>query len=35
MLNCDVPNICVLILCVGWYLLGLRIGKESREDGSD
>lgn len=31
MLNCDVPNICVFMLCVGWYLLGLRLGKENNE----
>ncbi len=30
-MNCDVPNLCVFILCVGWYLLGLRIGKEIKE----
>lgn len=29
MWNTDVPNICVFLLCVGWYLLGLRIGKEN------
>lgn len=29
MMNCDVPNLCVFILCFEWYLLGLRIGKES------
>ena len=32
MMNCDVPNLCVFILCIGWYLLGLRIGKENEED---
>lgn len=28
----DVPNICVFMLCVGWYLLGLKIGKEEKGD---
>lgn len=32
-MNCDVPNICVFILCVGWYLLGLRLGKEHDDNG--
>lgn len=26
MLTCNVPNVCVIILCVGWYLLGVKIG---------
>ena len=26
----EVPNVIVVLLCVGWYLLGYRIG---REDG--
>ena len=30
---CDytVPNICVIILCFGWYLLGIKIGKDIKE----
>lgn len=32
MWNFDVPNICVFILCVGWYLLGFRLGKEQTDD---
>ena len=28
MLDCEVPNIFVFILCVGWYLLGIKIGKK-------
>lgn len=28
MWNFDVPNVCVILLCIGWYLLGIRIGKE-------
>lgn len=27
MFDCEVPNIFVFILCVGWYLLGIKIGK--------
>ena len=29
----DVPNICVFILCVGWYLLGYRLGKKDEIKG--
>lgn len=35
MWNCDVPNICVFILCVGWYLLGIRIGRENKVEESE
>lgn len=28
MWNCEIPNICVFVLYVGWYLLGIKIGKE-------
>lgn len=31
MFNCDVPNICVFILCVGWYLLGIKVANENRD----
>lgn len=31
MWNCEIPNICVFILCVGWYLLGIKISKEYEE----
>ncbi len=31
MLTCDVPNICVIILCVGWYLLGIKMGNNNSE----
>ncbi len=32
MWNCEVPNICVFILCVGWYLLGIKTGKEYKTE---
>ena len=35
MWNCEVSNICVFMLCVGWYLLGIRIGKEWKEEEKD
>lgn len=28
MWDCEVPNIFVFILCFGWYLLGIIIGKK-------
>lgn len=31
MWDCEVPNICVFMLCFGWYLLGIKIGKEEVE----
>lgn len=31
MWDCEVPNIFVFILCFGWYLLGIKIGKKEVE----
>lgn len=32
MWDCEVPNIFVFILCFGWYLLGIKIGKEYKAE---
>lgn len=35
MWNCEVPNICVFMLCVGWYLLGIKLGREYKVESED
>lgn len=31
----EVPNVCIFLLCFGWYILGYRLGKEDERNLRD